>query len=39
MIQCRYKGLAAKTEAEKWFAVLSAKSAENVISLPAAKNV
>jgi integrase len=35
MIHAHYKGLATKTEAEKWFAVLPSKSAKNVIPLPA----
>ena len=35
MIHAHYKGLATKAEAEKWFAVKPADSAENVIPLPA----
>jgi hypothetical protein len=35
MIHGHYKGLATKTEAEKWFVVLPSKSAKNVIPLPA----
>lgn len=36
MIHAHYKGLATRTEAEKWFAVVPAKSAKNIISLAAA---
>ena len=36
MIHVNYKGLATKTEAEKWFAIAPAKAA-NVIPLAAAK--
>ena len=35
MIHAHYKGLATKTEAEKWFAVLPPGSAQNAIPLPA----
>ena len=35
MIHAHYKGLATKTEAEKWFNVMPTKSANNVIPLPA----
>jgi len=35
MIHSHYKGLATKAEAVKWFAVMPAKSAKNVIPLPA----
>jgi hypothetical protein len=35
MIHQHYKGLATKAEAEKWFAVKPAESADNVIPLPA----
>jgi hypothetical protein len=36
MIHAHYKGLATKTEAEKWFAVKPAKVAQNVIPLSTA---
>jgi integrase len=36
MIHAHYKGLATKTEAEKWFKVLPPKSAKNVIPLKVA---
>ena len=35
MIHAHYKGLATKTEAEKWFNVLPPKSAKKVIQMPA----
>jgi hypothetical protein len=35
MIHAHYKGLATEAEAAKWFAVKPAKSAKNVIRLPA----
>jgi integrase len=35
MIHAHYKGLATKAEAGKWFNVMPAKSAKNVIPLPA----
>jgi len=38
MIHSNYKGLATKTEAEKWFAVEPSKSAANVIPMPAVKS-
>jgi integrase len=34
MIHAHYKGLATKADAEKWFAILPAKAAKNVIPLP-----
>ena len=37
-MHARYKGLATKAEAEKWFNVLPPKSAKNVNPLNAAKN-
>jgi hypothetical protein len=36
MIHAHYKGLATKAEAEKWFNVLPARAAKNVIPLTAA---
>jgi len=37
MIHAHYKGLATKAEAEKWFTVLPARTAKNIIPLAAAK--
>jgi integrase len=38
MIHAHYKGLATKAEAKKWFALRPAKSAKNVILMPATAN-
>jgi integrase len=38
MIHQHYKGLATRTEAEKWFSVAPPNSAENVIPLPSSAN-
>ena len=37
MIHAHYKGMATKTEAEKWFNILQPDAAKNVIQLQKAK--
>jgi hypothetical protein len=39
MIHAHYKGLATRAEAQKWFRVLPAKAANQVILLPATINI